>query len=294
MGREMIELHERLSEFSYGYGVTREAEMLLEQTGMRAVPFLPSLIQEKKLGFDVAFDRPGAALMLQFKLGQSLTRFYGSGAGVPKPVLDRPFWRFSINTAEPEGQFETLLKAESDGAEVYYAAPRFSDWSHYAEFFERNKVLDHSVLVKPSAIRSALDDQGATDGFHRVVYDRYRVHVCSEPRQVLETGRDDAVAKIAMAVRERKEPAAEVLERLLAGLDERYSVRREQANGMKAAIPDDIGGRAMGEHNRVQRARRLANFQEISKSRDQAVAATVGMELWTLGIQLVVAVEAED
>lgn len=268
--------------------------MLLEQTGIRGVPFLPSLIQEKKLGFNVAFERPGAALMLQFKLGQSLTRFYGSGAGVPKPVLERPFWRFSINTAEPEGQFETLLKAESDGAEVYYAAPRFSDWSHYAGFFERSEVLDNSVLVKPSAIRSALDDQGAPDGFHRVVYDRHRVHVCSEPRQVFETDGDDAVANVAMAVRERKEPAAAVLERLLVGLDERSSVRREQANGTKAAIADDVGGRATGEYNRIQRARRLTNFQEISKSRVQAVAATVGVELWTLGIQLIVAVEAED
>lgn len=104
----MIELHERLSEFSYGYGVTREAEIPLEQTGIRAVPFLPSLIQEKKLGFDVKFDRPGTALMLQFKLGQSLSRFHNSSPVSPRPILDRPFWRFSINTAEPDGQFETL------------------------------------------------------------------------------------------------------------------------------------------------------------------------------------------
>lgn len=119
----MIELHERLSEFSYGYGVTRETELLLEQIGIRAVPFLPSLIQEKDLGFDVALNRPGAALMLQFKLGQSLKRFYRKDPALPVPELERPFWRFSINTAEPDGQFETLLKAEQDGAEVYYACP---------------------------------------------------------------------------------------------------------------------------------------------------------------------------
>ncbi len=288
----MIELHERLSEFSYGYGVTREAEMLLKQTGIRAVPFLPSLIQEKKLGFDVAFDRPGAALMLQFKLGQSLTRYRRTSPGAAKPVLDRPFWRFSINTAEPEGQFETLLKAENDGAEVYYAAPRFSDWSHYAGFFERQKVLDNSVLIRPSEIRTALNAQGAPDGFHRIVYDGHRVHVCSEPRQIRETDGDDAAAKVALLVRERKEPVGKVLERLLSGLDERASVRREQAIGSSKPSPgDQVGYRATSEFNRIQRNRRLVNFQKISESRDEAVAATVGVELWTLGIQLILAVE---
>lgn len=61
-----IELRERLSEFSYGYGVTRETEHLLRQIGIRPVPFLPSLLQEADLGFDVAFERPGAPLLLQF------------------------------------------------------------------------------------------------------------------------------------------------------------------------------------------------------------------------------------
>jgi hypothetical protein len=288
----MIELHERLSEFSYGYGVTSEVEILLEHTGLRAVPFLPSLIQEKKLGFDVAFDRPGAALMLQFKLGQSLTRYRRPSPGAPKPVLDRPFWRFSLDTAEPEGQFETLLKAENDGAEVYYAAPRFSDWSHYAGFFERREVLDNSVLVKPSEIRAALDHQGAPDGRHRIVYDRYRVHVCSEPKRISETDPDEAVAKVAVVVRERKEPVAKLFERLLSGLDNRSSIRREQVNGSaKVSAATDVRYRATSEFNSIQRSRRLANFQEIYKSRERAVAATVGAELWTLGIQLIVAIE---
>jgi hypothetical protein len=290
----MIELHERLSEFSYGYGVTRETEILLEETGIRAVPFLPSLIQEKKLGFDVKFDRPGTALMLQFKLGQSLSRFHNSSPVAPRPVLDRPFWRFAIDTAEPDGQFETLLKAENDGAEVYYAAPRFSDWSHYAGFFERRDVLNNSVLVRPSEIRAALDNQGATDGFHRIVYDRYRVHVCSEPRQIRGTDGDDAIAKVAMIARERQEPVGKLMERLLTGLDDRSSVRRDRPVDVAKAIAEPgIGERATGEYNRLQRNRRLASFQEIAKSREQAVAATVGVELWTLGIQLIVAVDEE-
>ena len=291
----MIELHERLSEFSYGYGVTRETEMLLEQTGLRAVPFLPSLIQENDLGFDVAFDRPGAALMLQFKLGQSLTRFHRTDKSAPAPLLDRPFWRFSIDTAETDGQFETLLKAEHAGAEVYYAAPRFSDWPHYANVFERKEVLDNSLLVRPSEIRAALDAQGAADGVHRIIYDRYRVHVCSKPRRISEVYGSDAVAKIASIVRERELPAGALIERIFDGLANRSLVQRTTPIDTSEDVfmpSDDLGGRASPEYARLQRSRRLADLMKRARTPDHAMAAAVGIELWTLGIQLIVAVEA--
>ncbi len=71
----MIDLHERLSEFSYGYGATREAERLLASIGHHAIPYLPSLPDEGELGFDVAFNLPGRVLVLQFKLGEELLRF---------------------------------------------------------------------------------------------------------------------------------------------------------------------------------------------------------------------------
>ena len=51
----MINLHEKLSEFSYGYGVTREVENLLSRAGCHVTPFLPSLVHEAELGFDVSF-----------------------------------------------------------------------------------------------------------------------------------------------------------------------------------------------------------------------------------------------
>ena len=88
-----VELHERLSEFSYGYGVTHEAELALASVGPRAVPFLPNLLREAVLGL----DGPGSPLLLQFKLGQAMKRFVPG----PGPHLNRPYWRFRIDTAEP-------------------------------------------------------------------------------------------------------------------------------------------------------------------------------------------------
>lgn len=68
----MTRLDEKLSEFSYGYGVTREIEDDFASRGLRAVPFFPSLLHEGKLGYDVRFDLPGQLHFLQFKLGKEL------------------------------------------------------------------------------------------------------------------------------------------------------------------------------------------------------------------------------
>ncbi len=52
----MINLHERLSECSYGCDITRDTELLFEKS-VFARYRLPSLVQENDLGFNVAFDR---------------------------------------------------------------------------------------------------------------------------------------------------------------------------------------------------------------------------------------------
>ena len=96
----MISLHEKLSELSYGYGVTREAEDHFASVGLHAVPFFPSLLDEGTLGFDAAFrfDRPGHFLVLQFKLGEELQRFRRTYPAQAVPaLLARPFWRFRVD-----------------------------------------------------------------------------------------------------------------------------------------------------------------------------------------------------
>jgi hypothetical protein len=87
-----VDLHQRLSE----YGVTREVELLLKSVGLDPTPFLPSLLHEAKLGFDVAFDRPGGALLLQFKLGEALQRYRRADTSTPALALSKPFWRFNV------------------------------------------------------------------------------------------------------------------------------------------------------------------------------------------------------
>jgi len=293
----MIDLHERLSEFSYGYGVTREVEDLLADTGIHSVPFLPSLVQEKQLGFDVGFAKPGVPLLLQFKLGQSLRRFVRTDTSYPAPMLDRPFWRFSVDTSEPNGQFETLLAAEAYGAEVYYAAPRFSDWPRYAAAFEAGQVLDGSLLITPSEIRAALDAQGAADGPHRIVYDNNRVHVCSRPRRIEEIEPKVLAEKVAKRVRRNERSLGSTIKGVFESFFNRSEIRRMAKTGNPELESDgavhSLAVRATDDLAHRERQRRLADFRERAKSEDDALAAAVGLELWALGIQLVLAVDSD-
>ena len=196
----MINLHERLSEFSYGYGVTREVEELLKSIGLHATPYFPNLRQESKLGFDVGFDTCGCVVLFQFKLGQELKRFRRQNTQQLAPTLEPPFWRFSINP--PLNQFKHLLKFEEQGAKVFYVAPQFSCWTDYIRVFRVNQVLDASILLTPSEIQRGLLAQGGKVS-NRVVYDLTRSYVCSEPIELHEVTTDGLKRKIEECVRTR-------------------------------------------------------------------------------------------
>lgn len=260
----MIELHERLSEYSYGYGVTREAEQLLSSVGLTAVPFLPSLIHENELGFDVAFERPGRPLLLQFKLGQEVSRFRRSTPTQVIPPLERPFWRFWVDIASD--QFARLVWYETAGAEVYYVAPRFHSWKDYADAFGAGKVLENSVLVRPGEIAAGVSD---SLGRHRLVYDSKDRYICSKTFRLDRQETKKVINKFAKSVRESELSLADTLRPLLfreerGVLDERVSSR----------ISSDI----------MQRA----------KSEQHAIAAIIGYELWSQGVQLIMVCDGQD
>lgn len=220
-----VNLNETLSEYSYGFGATLEVCNLLRAVGLSVVPYLPNLREEAGLGFDVAFGNPGRPLFMQFKLGQQLQRFVGTQmTPTAPPHLSRPFWRYQIDTAEPDGQFDRLVKAELGGAEVYYVSPRFADWDRYRTHFERGAVLEHSLLVTPAEILSKLRGSGQPDGRHKIVYGRSNVHVCSQPVRLAQVQPDAMAATIRSELEQDPRPLKvtqrEVLSALSRGRDE--------------------------------------------------------------------------
>lgn len=262
----MINLHERLSEFSYGYGVTREVENLLAQAGYQVTPFLPSLVHEAKLGFDVSFKDPGFTLMLQFKLGQELQRFRRSNPSQSIPPLTRPFWRFEVDTSL--SQFTTLLKFENADAHVYYVAPRFSDWLAYEQAFQTNRVLHESLILSPTEILRGIQAQAENNDFHRIVYDETNCYVCSESFKLRSVKQGEMLGNIVQ--RTSDETLEESIQRLFDCLQTGF--RGEIPHTRQWEYPDQLYARSR---------------QDVD-----AKAATIGMEVWIQGAQLVFVTES--
>ncbi|QIO54586.1 hypothetical protein HA461_25685 (plasmid) [Rhizobium leguminosarum bv. trifolii] len=256
----MIDLHERLSEYSYGFGATREALSLLESVGLTPTPFLPNLLHEEELGFDVGLKDRGRVVVLQFKLGHELRRFHRKTPSQAIPPLDHPFWRFNIDTAAH--QFQRLKEFEDSGADTYYVAPKYSTWQAFDGAFQAGKILERSLLQKPSEIAAAISTQGGNAGQHRVVYDNIAQFVCSEPTRLPTRRAKELGDEIATSVRES--PVS-----LEANLKQLFERQRPSAGPgpFSAARRDQIVGRF--------------------KDPLQGIAVAVGLEAWSQGGQVI-------
>ena len=268
----MLDLHEQLSEFSYGYGVTREMERRLRKKGLRAVPYFPNLRAEKKLGADVGFRKPGGVLMMQFKLGQQMERFRAQPhvRGMPGK-LNRPFWRFAVNVTEPEGQFQTLLAAEDSGARVFYAAPRFATWTDYTSAFDRQALLKKSAWALPHQIHSAASANPSVNGWHHVVYDNSNCYVCSEPTQIDLVEADDVVEKLVAYAND----GVPLRSRVKSIFDRIFEP------------PESTDVPANVHQNLRFRRTRLSLFMEDSLTEVEAQAKLIASDAFTQGIQTV-------
>lgn len=236
-----------------------------------------------------ALSAEGAPVLLQFKLGQAMRRFVPG----PRPSLSQPFWRYRIDTAEPDGQFELLLKAQQDGASVFYFAPKFHDWEIYLEAFERDQVVRRSLVVTPGAIRKTLDDNSVPDGDHRIVYDRSDAYLCSDPLELDTLDPTELSDRVRAHIDGERLPIGEILRRVYRGFSRRREVRRprevrseEEADRSLFDIPSDDGRQPQ------LRERRLRRLLADGRSQEEAVALAVGAEAWASGAELIFVTDA--
>ena len=213
----MIEVSEQLSEFTYGYGATREIETLIANRNLRIVPYLPNLRKEAKLGFDVSFKGPGFVILLQFKLGQELKVFRRTSLTHTRPELERPFWRYTVDL--DSSQFNRLLSYQDPGAIVCYMAPRFASWQSHEEAFRKRNIINRSLLVEPIEILRGAQPDSA--GRHRVVYDLHRAYVCSEAIQIRELKLNEIVQRAFDACEDERN----LLEDTIISLYETFKMR---------------------------------------------------------------------
>jgi hypothetical protein len=112
----------------------------------------------------------------------------------------------------------------------------------------------------------------------------------------------DALAEaILKRIESERSDITEVIHRIYEGLDDRAAIRRspaDQVSSDSAREPSSsdeflaiFSERAPSITIRSDRARRLAELKGRARSEDDAIAVALGLELWGLGIQLLLAVE---
>ena len=174
----------RISEFSYGFALTRE---LIDKRwkGLQptTAPYLPSLRAEGQQGggFDVRLKGIKLVVFLQFKVSHLMTR--ATAKGVSERAITVPYYRFDIYAPRSSDQHKLLLALEKKSSKVNkivrYAAPAFFFEDEFDHAYTTGTVSDHTVFVKPSKV--PLDKYSHSVGFKTP---RSSPIVFSEPRRI--------------------------------------------------------------------------------------------------------------
>ena len=167
-----------ISEFTYGFALTNE---LVGWMALSAVPIFPSLIEEGKSdgGYDVAFDRPGTPLYLQFKRSHVMKMSSAHEIKNLKLPLSIPFHRFAITERNRSLQHLSLVNLDNGVNDVLYAAPRFHTREGINAAWTDQRVADRSIFISPADIGVIHDDLR-----HTISFDRTSAYFCSEPRRI--------------------------------------------------------------------------------------------------------------
>ena len=191
-----------ISEFSYGFALTRELYQTPEM-GLRAAPVFPTTFREGQPGggWDVEIDKPSAPLFVQFKVCDRMV------AGTCKEArrgLSRPCYRMHLRSARVSRQHEMLLQLEQEGPDVRYAAPMFHTVKQLNDAFVTGTVRNRSVWMRPSEIGPLPD----TDQ-HHVSFDPQGTpfFFSSEPRRLkINRGFSDVMANLSEKLSDRGNP----------------------------------------------------------------------------------------
>ncbi len=269
-----VELHERLSEFSYGYGVTREVEWVAATAGAIGDAVLAKFATRGEPGIRCGLRPAGNTTSTSVQAWPSHASLC---AGSPSGSSANHSGDTVSTRLNRTASLSFLLKAEQDGADVFYLAPKFHDWEIYLEAFEQRRILRTSLIVSPGEIRRTLDAHGVPDGDHKIVYDERRTYLCSEPLELASVRASDLAGKLRARVESREAPIAEVLEDVFQGFEDRSAIRRsgtaerrDDSDRLIYAIPSDEG------HQPKLRRERLDRILGSGRSRKEAIALAVG------------------
>lgn len=132
-------------------------------------PFLPTLRQEKLLGYDIRYSfKKGfraKSLMLQFKVSHFVENRSRNNARI-YDCYSGAYFRFPITPRYLSKQHQIMLKLARRGESIFYCAPLFYRMLELSNFFQRDTVINNSRLFDPINMGALLDDNQ-----HHVSYD---------------------------------------------------------------------------------------------------------------------------
>jgi len=149
-------MNSQFSEFTYGFLLCNEIinKHRLRQT-ISNIPTFPSLLQEAKVGYDVAIPRRGLPLFLQFKLAQYLN--YKSRAKC-KSGYTQNFFRVNVYRRRVSPQHNLLWTLSKKHPHVFYAAPVFHSEVDFKSFFLNEEVRSNSIFIPLRRLNEIRDD----------------------------------------------------------------------------------------------------------------------------------------
>lgn len=150
---------------------------------MSGAPIFPNLVQEAKLGYDVAIGLPAYPLFFQFKLPDVMRRNNAKEIGSPHFAgLTVPYFRLPLMRRDVSEQHQRLIDHEGRYPnQVYYVMGCLGNQAEFNASFIAASVHSDSVFFSPRHIGPLPDDKD-----HVIVYKPWSPNgwFCSEPQQV--------------------------------------------------------------------------------------------------------------
>lgn len=168
-------MNPEISEFSYGYALTREliATFGLEHAG---APEFATQYAEGKAGGGWDLKLPALPIYLQYKRSYPMVSRRAKESHL-FPTL--PFFRMHLHPRDDSDQHKLLLDLENRGNLVLYAAPGFSKSSELSNAYSQERMAVSSLFLKPSATGLLPDDEGHWVAF---LMSPSLTYFCSEPK----------------------------------------------------------------------------------------------------------------
>jgi len=133
-----------ISEFTFGYA------FLYEQTHanwgkLKAAPILPSLKQEKAVGWDAHLPLVGTDYYYQFKLSEYLSR--SNAKYIADKTYGGPYYRLSLHRKDRSHQHRALKRHSLTNPGTYYVAPEVHSLDDFNVAFMAHQIASKSRLI---------------------------------------------------------------------------------------------------------------------------------------------------